>query len=364
MREVVDASDHEPLRRLLEELLEGPGDNHTGSRSTNGGALHRARRLLLLDGFGAFEAAQESVNRGWATSALIELASDARRRDLVVAVSARRRMEVPQSLLCHLGERIAHRVLDEDEATMVDAPAELAGFDLPPGRARVRGHWVQVARPAPPPKGHANPPRRLAREIPLSELSGQSAAAQDRPWCLPIGIAAHDLRPSCIDLSDAHALICGPPGSGRTTTLRTIAASAERHGIVVVDASEDGSNLESVPHVAAQHPTGRVLVLIDDLDRVIDDPGTASLLHDAITDPGSSALRMVAAADPLGLLRSYDDAVTQLRSMRTGILLGDDAHDNGDVLHHDLRARDDVPTAPGRGWLVHRGRAEIIQIAH
>ena len=73
--------------------------------------------------------------------------------------------------------------------------------------------------------------------------------------------------------------------------------------------------------------------------------------------------RIGAAGEVTGVLRCYSPVLARLRMMRTGILLGPDAHTRGDVLHHDLEARDDVADSPGRGWLTSRSSASLVQLA-
>lgn len=363
--EVVDASDHEPLRRMLEQLTSTTADT---------GSPRQARHLVILDGFGAFEQLQEPVNRGWAIEAFLDLAANGRRHGLFVAVSARRRMEVPPSLLHHLGDRIVLRAVDEDEAAMMDGPAELARVDLPAGRAWVRGRWAQIARPSGVTGATPEEPLRLNRDVPLARLhprksSGSAQSPDTRPWSLPIGMGAGDLRVASLDLSDTHALVCGSPGSGRTTALETIAMVAESAGSTVLDvpgtgSAEVASRLNDAVQRATREPARHFVVLMEDLDRCGDDPETVGALTALFGDLRKSNLRLVAAGDAMGLLRCYSDPVTRLRSMRTGVLLGADAHDIGDVLHHDLRRRDDIPAAPGRGWLCHRQNASVVQFAH
>jgi S-DNA-T family DNA segregation ATPase FtsK/SpoIIIE len=364
VRDVVDASDHEPLRRMLEELA--------GTTAGTGSPPH-ARRLVILDGFGEFEQLQEPVNRGWAIEAFLDLAANGRRHGLFVAVSAHRRMEVPPSLLHHLGDRIVLRTVDEDEAAMMDGSAELARVDLPPGRAWVRGHWAQVARPSRLHGATPGEPLRLDRDVPVARLHprespGGGNPPHTRPWSLPVGIGATDLHVATLDLSDTHALISGSPGSGRTTALETIAMVAESVAVTVLcvpgaGSAEVASRLTDAVQRAIREPAQRFLVLMDDLDRYGDDPGTTEALTALLGDIHTTNLRLVAAGDPMGLLRCYSDPVTRLRSMRTGVLLGADAHDIGDILHHELHRRDDIPPAPGRGWLCHRGNATVFQMA-
>ncbi len=119
---------------------------------------------------------------------------------------------------------------------MMDAPGALASRDLPAGRAWVRGNWAQIATPPDPAVGSilADPPR-LARSIALSGLP-----IDPETWRFTIGIEATNLRAAQADLSRSNLLIAGSPGSGRSTALATLAAAAERGGIVTIR-SGDGA---------------------------------------------------------------------------------------------------------------------------
>ncbi len=79
-RSVVRADDHEAVRRLLDELT-----HREPLRPT----------LLLLDGFGSFEEQQTRINRGEAIELFLGLTEQGPRRRIAVALTARRRSEVP-----------------------------------------------------------------------------------------------------------------------------------------------------------------------------------------------------------------------------------------------------------------------------
>ncbi len=354
--EVVDAADHEPLRRMLERLAEGHGGSVTGGSAP-------PRHLLLVDGFGAFEGLQEPINRGWATERVLELAANGRRSGLLLAVAAHRRMEIPPALMHHLGERIVLRTVDEDEATLMDAPAGLASVDLPPGRAWVRGHWAQMIRPTPaPPTSVPNQISRLPAKVTMKYVRSLPGRSTITGWKLAVGIEARTLGTAVLDLTDTHALVCGPPGTGASTALNTIVSSAERAGVDVIRSDSGADQLRAVARTAKADPTRQLLVVIENLERQVGDPEISGSLDVLLGDPRGSNIRVLGVGDPVGLMRCYDDAVHRIRSMRTGLLLGAHAHEIGDVLHHELRRRDDIPGMPGRGWLVHRTDTSIVQV--
>ncbi len=345
VRSVMGGGDHEAVTRLLGRLTEGPVERPT---------------LLLLDGFGAFEERQSRVNRGRATELLTRLAEEGRVRGVIVAMTARRRNEVPPALLHSMGERIALRSVDEDQAAMMDAPPRLAARDLPPGRTWFGGQWGQIAVTDDAP---GIDPLPAAPVLPTSlSLSSLAAPRRASLWDLALGMGADELGPAHLDLSRGGALVAGQPGSGRTSALATVRAAAQRNGISTV---EDLSPAEVLGRLVDSARSGDLtprLGLVDDLDRWMDDSEVDDLLCEVTHLARSEPVRVVAAGDPIHLRRSYADGVQRLRSSRTGILLGSGAHEWGELLHHELHRRDDIAAAAGRGWLVSESGAEIVQL--
>ncbi|MFV0317431.1 MAG: hypothetical protein ACK5O2_10805, partial [Microthrixaceae bacterium] len=367
---IAAAWDHESVRRLLEGLL--PGRGIQGGPAQEPSGIPAPHTMLLVDGFGAFEELQQTVNRGWATEALVSLALRGRARGVVVGISARRRSEVPPALANVLAERILLRCTDEDEATLLDAPAALADPDLPPGRAWVRGHWAQIARVDPPDRTEtkrtetpvAEPPR-LPTSVTLDSLTEahtRRSPHSDEPsgWCLPVGVGASRLEAVHLDLTRAHALVTGTPRSGCSTTLDTLAAGAARIGLDALR-FEGASSLHALRR-ALETPR-QTLVLVDGFDRWLEDPDIESVFDQCLDSVDSGGVRVVATVDATSVLRCYSPTLARLRAMRTGLVLGPDASSRGDVLHHELPPREDLPDSPGRGWLTTPTGAEPVQVA-
>ena len=360
--EATNAGDPEGVRRIL--------CNVTGS----------SRALLVVDGWSGFEQSQEPVNRGWALDTVADLASGSIAGDCLVAISARRRNEVPPTLLAQLTQRVLLRTVDPDEAAMCDAPAGLADSELPAGRGWFGGHWVQLAlanppalRPAgggtaegPPGRFRAGrpgtrlpEPPRLPRQVHPDQVAGASGA----PWSLPLGLGGTSLRPVALDLGARHALVVGAPASGRSTTLATIGAAADALGHRVLG----GADAAAVARAGLDHlqrrPRQPAVVLLDDLEEHLDDPDTLDALGSMVDATRRSELRLVASCDPFTLARAYEEPLLRLRAMRTGVVLGHRREELVELLHGVVEPRDDVPDAPGRGWLLSAGAAELVQVA-
>ncbi|MEZ5238475.1 MAG: hypothetical protein R2716_05840 [Microthrixaceae bacterium] len=317
-----------------------------------------------MDGYGEFERAQERVNRGWAVERLRSIAADAARSGTLVAVSARRRVEVPPGLLTHLGQRLCLRAADEDEAASLDAPAELAHPELPAGRLWSGRLWAQLAMAPPPaPCGTAElterlpAPARLPARVVATELERDGGER----WELPIAVDGDDLGTARLDLRSVHAMVTGPPRSGRTTALDTICAVAGARGIAVVRGSDPEEALRRVSGLLDEDPSRAVLVALDDLEAHLG-PHTSSEPLESLLSSGSSA-RVVASVAATALARSYEEPVARLRAMRTGVVLGPEAHALAALLDHDVQAREDLPAGPGRGWLLSGRDARPVQVA-
>jgi hypothetical protein len=174
-------------------------------------------------------------------------------------------------------------------------------------------------------------------------------------------VRADDLGVARLDLGRSGAVVAGRRGTGRTTVLAAIAEAARRRGMRVLAGDDPVEVLGDLVDTARRGETGARLGVVDDLDAVVDDPRVDDLLCEAVHLTRSEDVRLVASGDPTRLLRCFSDGVTRLRSGCTGVLLGADAHLFGDLLHTDPPARQDVPPAPGRGWLVGAGVATLAQ---
>jgi S-DNA-T family DNA segregation ATPase FtsK/SpoIIIE len=360
----VPAGDHERVHRLLRRL-QGRNDGPP--------------MLLLIDDLAAFELAQRPVNRGEALDLLTQLATAAPTRRLALAVSARRRGDVPPELLHALGERLVHRCHDRDAASGWDAPEWLADPQLPPGRVAHRGRVAQVGLwKGPLPAARA--PRRLPPEVVLDELpvpetagdgagrrAGQPLGAVRSestapPLVVPIGVEADTLGPATVDLSVHHLLITGGPGSGKSTALATLRAAASRRGLTTIVPSEPGE----LGSLLLDHPAEEarpVLVLLDDAEDWCAEPTADALLEEVLLAARARPLRLAIAGEPGALWRNGGAALERVRSGRSGVILGDAAHEHEMLLHTQLPRRDDLPLSAGRGWLLHRGAPTLVQIA-
>lgn len=373
-RAVVPVDDVERVLRLLRRL-------HRIAVSERGDGR---RHLLVVDGIGGLVETQELVNRGEAMDLLARIAADGRAAGVHLAVSARRRAEVPTGVLAGLDHRIALRCATADDAEASGGPPTLADPDLPPGRGVLDGHWVQLVRVAPrtgPAVPGEVPP--LPRTVERAALAAARAAApahapgarpteengRSAPWVVPIGLRLDDLTPAEADLGAGHLLVVGPPRSGRTTALAAVLDGAHADAgplhVVHVDGAADEPHLVlgRLAELADERSTGasrRALVAIDDVVDLLDgEAGAAAddLLLALLRDRRRPTLRVVATAEADALSRCYAAAATALRRGRRGLLLAPDPDLHPALLGTVLPRHDELPPGPGRAWAVDALRA-------
>jgi S-DNA-T family DNA segregation ATPase FtsK/SpoIIIE len=326
------------------------------------------RHLILVDGIAAFEERYERIDRGEGTDLLDRIARDGRSAGVHVAVTARRRAEVPLGLMGALSARIVLRCSTEDEAALLGLDDAAAAPDLPPGRCRVGGHTAQLAVVAPiDASADRGPcldgdPKPVPR-IPLRLLATELPPVPVDPWRIAIGLDADSWETATLDLERHHALVGGPPRSGVSSTLSSIAAA--HPGTVLLGRDDDvvGACTGALERGAEGHAT---ILAVDDLPDLLDGPDgdrVDAALQLVLRQGRDLPVRLVVGGEIDALGRCFHDALTLLRRGRTGLLLGGDPELHGGIWHASLSNRTDLPPAPGRGWLLSPTSAQRVQVA-
>lgn len=366
LADVVASDDSERVLRLLRSLHPGARDDRDGRRDR----VRRDRVVVLLDGVGNFVEHHEHVNRGEANDLLCRIALDGPSSGVHLVAAARRLAEIPVALANALEGRLLLRCATPDDAASLGVPAELADVELPPGRGVLDGDAIQVTAPpayaadVDPTPSRTEAIGRLPTWVLLRTLPSPVG------WRIPVGTAAEDLQTAVLDLSHHHALVIGPPRTGRTTALDTIAAQFARtdppHEIRRVrhhDADDAIASLESSLHPPLH---GRRLVIIDDLTDLLDStdgPVIDAILVQLLAAGTASEVRIVASAEADAVTRCYSDSLRRLRSGRSGVLLRPDPDLHPGLLHTALPRHDELPPAAGRGWIVTPDAALAVQLA-
>lgn len=359
------------------------------------------RILVLLDGYAGAAAVLERLEGGRLLERLERLVPDGPAAGVHFLVTADRRAAVPTALTSVVTTRLVLRMAERDEYTLlgVDNAAARAAR-LPPGRGFIQGSTeVQVAVLAgtDPDVEHRalldvaarareTWPGRAPRLAAMpAAVAAKTLPPPATPWVLPFGVGDAEVAPVDLDLTDGHALVTGPPRSGRTSLLETLAAVALRSpspvalalvsprrrreaeripwDVAPVDATDATDLARGLAAISALLTQGRsVLCLVDDADAL---PDTASTALEELSRRGrDEPLRLVVAVDNRWALRAYAGVVPEVRRSKQGVLLMPDAELDGDLLGVRLRPSLERAGIPGRGFLVSRGAFELVHVAH
>jgi DNA segregation ATPase FtsK/SpoIIIE, S-DNA-T family len=360
-----------------------------------------SRILVLLDNYAGFTAAFERVNLGELVDALPRLVGDGRPLGVHFAISADRRGAVPNALAGIIPAKVVLRMADEDEYAALGIPLRtVRGAQLPAGRGFLPGGLeLQVALLGDDPsgEGQATAVAALGAELrsrstspappiePLpTRVERSSLPAAKGRLSAPLGLGDAELEPVHVDLSERHFLVCGPYRSGRSTALRTLCESLRGLDLVLlaprrsplVDLAlwrEAARGTEACDELAAQlapevearrGDAGHepLVLVIDDGEELAETLGGTAL--ETIVRRGRDLdVRVVAACERQAAQRAFTGWLRELRKEEHGLLLDPDPDVDGDLLGVRLPRRSSPVFPAGRGYLVRRGAAELVQVA-
>lgn len=341
--------------------------------------------VLLVDGLGRLadsfgEARSEWIDR------LVRIVVEGRRRRIHAVVTAERRSVVPGRLAAAMSDRLVLRHPDPGEAV---EPGARAGrlTRLPPGRgllttATFVGATVQVVLP--PVDGGDGPSRTGHRLLgtPLPTVLASASVVPPvptDPGAVVLGVADVSGSTVTVDVGSADLVVVGPPRSGRSTALATIAvglAAVGRPVVVVGSASSPIGSLAGRPGLrvalgaaaagvldALDAPDGPPPVLVvDDAD----DPDLDPALVDRLTAWSRSDRIRFVVATSTGAVTGFGAApwlVRARRSRRLLVLVPDDPGEFARITGLRRSWRPGLELCAGRGLLVVDRAATLIQVA-
>lgn len=351
----------------------------------------------FVDGWGRFAEAQGEHARGAGLDAALRLLKEGPAVGVVAVVSGDRAL-LTGRVAAVLPRAWALRLTDPTDLLLAGlTQAQIPGW-MPPGRViGVRDAVVaHVGVPSSCATGEADPsgaaqvsavretlrrhhdrdslvtpaarPWRVV-ELPavchLTDLLRKPRTKEGPVQGLVVGVGGDEATPFALGVDlvrGGSALVVGPPRSGRTTTLRTVAAAAGAagHQVVWVDA-DTRADPAALPDLLAAAETGTaILVCVDDVEMVAD-----SMVEDTVLEwasrRGATGGALVVAADVTRAATAYRGLVPLAARTRTGILLSPRSAADGAVLGVS------PPTGglarPGRGVLVRRGTTTPLQVA-
>lgn len=341
--------------------------------------------VLLIDGWDALVETLDGIDHGSTSEALMALLRDGRAAGLRAVVAGHRAL-LTSRLTSVVPDRLLLAVTDPTDLLLAGLPAAACAGSPLPGRA-VRtndGATAQLAMPA----GGFDPaitqtaararerwpasPPAVARvsELPTSVMLDQLTARAAPGTGVLMGVGGDQAGPLRLDLGQHPvAVVAGPAGSGRSTTLLTVAKGLRRAAVPVVAVCPRRSPLDAGPwpvlgaqdeHLLARHLAADPLtcVLADDAELLADSPLDA-LLAELAQRRGPGAV--VVAGATSWLLGAFRGAAASARGARTGVLLRPCAPADGEVL--GVRAELTDRSAVGRGLLVVGGEQQPLQVA-
>ncbi|MBB4960237.1 S-DNA-T family DNA segregation ATPase FtsK/SpoIIIE [Micromonospora polyrhachis] len=375
--------------------------------------------FVVVDGWGTLRSEFDDIE-----TALVEVGNRGLSYGVHLVVSATRWLDLRPAVRDIFGSRLEFRLGEPgdsalDRRTAMNVPEKVPGRGITPERLhflaalprmdgrqdaetasegqaalirQIREGWTGPSAP---------PVRLLPTLLPYEELPVEA----DRPG-VPVGIAELDLRPVTIDFeTDAHFIVYGDSGSGKTGFLRLLARSlAERNTprqarLIVVDyrrgllgsvpdshlvgygtsAAVTRNIIEEVatamrarlpgPDVTAEQLRDRswwqgsqLYVLVDDYDLVAGAQNNPlAPLGEFLAQAEDIGLHLIVARRTAGAARgAYEQVQLQLRELGVPGILMSGAADEGPLLGN-VR-----PSAqpPGRGWLVDRRHGpRLVQLA-
>ena len=346
--------------------------------------------VLLLDGYAAFRAEYDDPAVQWVQDYLARIISEGPALGVLTVATADRISAVPGALSSTVSQKWVFRLADPYDYSAFGLKHQSVGV-LPSGRAVVAttSQLIQIGLPTPTlgaavARVAAGASAASRRPVTLSTLPTEvdPAALRDemnldtQMWSLPVGIAESSLAPAVLRVYQGeHALVAGPPRSGRSGLLRALVSllttTAPDVGLTVVatrpsplralDVAQVITQADELPDAlaAVAESGGRQVVLIDDAD-ALDDPDGAieRLLKQRLPE-----VHLIAAGRADTLRSAYGHWTQQVRRSRSGVLLRPDVDLDGDLLGVRLPRRAPVAVTVARGWLVNDGGTELIQAA-
>ncbi|MCL2490102.1 MAG: FtsK/SpoIIIE domain-containing protein [Propionibacteriaceae bacterium] len=408
--DIIDGSDHERVARLLTKLagmLDERTPRYAATRTSSltqyqaaTGDTRDPRILLLVDGFPAFREAYETQpGRAQYMSILARLLAEGRSVGVHVALTADRSGAIPSAMAASIQRRLILRQADENAYLGLGVAKDILDADSPPGRGVFAGETneIQIAVPSGSPSTAnqaaaidavaaqlvqqrtplAEPIKRLTNHVTIRELPATTAG---RPT---IGLEDTTLAPIGFNPQGTF-IVSGMPGSGRTTTLRSLAQTLRRwkpdlpmyyfgpkrsivwRESVWTKAATDPDNMlalitEITPGLQnASENTAGAAIMIEGVTELIGSPA-----DQAITDMIKLARRnghlIIGETDTAGWSSSWP-IVSEIRNSRRGIVLQPDSTDGDSIFRVSFPRVKRADYPPGRGLYVDAGKYWTVQL--
>jgi S-DNA-T family DNA segregation ATPase FtsK/SpoIIIE len=404
---VVDGSDSERVQRLLGKLRDVVDERSRRYQAVNAsniteyrdqaGRPDEPRILLLVDAIGVFRDEYETGPYARWFDVFQNIAAAGRQVGVHLVVTVERPQALPSALSAFIQRRLVLRQASENEYMSLNVAPDVFGVDSPPGRGVFEGKDVQVLvlggssstqhqadaaehlaaqlRAADTKRRFtAEPIGRLAERIPLSSLP---VFVDSSPT---LGVSFDTLVPIGF-VTGETLVVTGPPQSGRSSAMATLAQSLVRSGKGRLVYFGGGRSLlsgavewaaiatDDDAVTAAAADLSGALAAGDSYDAIFieDFPAFGDLfvtkaLEDLIAMCRKTGVSVIADADTSNVLSS--SLYRALLVARHGLVLQPDPFDGENLFKTPLPGRvlrGEFP--PGRAFYIRAGRTERVQIA-
>ena len=348
--------------------------------------------LLVLDGWDAFHEEYE-LHDPAVVDAVVQVLRDGAGVGVAVLLTGGR-AALSGRVAGAITHRLVLRMADEMDLVMAGLRPTQVPREMPPGRALVLpdAHELQVAAPAegaggaeqsaalrrvaasaPPPQRFR--PRRfsgLPDRLAWAALPAPGPTDHEHPSGLLLGLGGDDAEPVRLQPDPVHgrvALVAGPPRSGRTSALLTLAHQLRAEGPVLwlgcagaptgLPPGIEPADADS-PDALWQRLTERPATLVVDDVELLGDGPLDELARTWLTWCAHGHGSLLVAGTTADLVAGFRGVAHDLRRRQTGLLLQPGRND-GDLLGTVVPAARRL--LPGRGVLVQRGRPLEVQVA-
>lgn len=405
---IVSGADHERLTRLLMFLRETVDDRAVRYSRASAATITDYRRIadapdeprivVLVDGLTAFRQSYETGSKVRWLDLFTSLAAEGRPVGVHFVISVDQRTGMPSSLASAVQRRVVLRMAHPDDYAFLGVAGDVLGRSSPPGRGllndaeiqcAVLGGTSEVATQSRAVSAFGNDLRAAGvnEATPIGSLTERvlmdTLPCEVDGWPV-LGVGSTRLSPLTFEARGSF-VVTGPSGSGRTTSLASLAKSLHRWSaattlyLVTPKTSSELATLSDWAEVAAgadavialavrlqaeiregrhQGPVAVVIERVDDLAGTSAESSLSGLVKACIDND-----QFVVAEGEAAFFGSSFGLSGVLRISRSGLALQPEGIEGQTVFRSGfpLFTRADLPQ--GRGFLVERGRPEMLQVA-
>jgi S-DNA-T family DNA segregation ATPase FtsK/SpoIIIE len=404
---VVSRHDMERLERLLHRLTTVLTERQEQSSASSAAGLNELRALLpkaerpahillLIDGWDALSGVLDDHDNGRLVDLVTRLLREGAAAGIHVVATSERSL-LGGRLAAHNDHKLLLRQGDRNDYQLVGLSPSKVPAAMPPGRGwhvlsgtetqvallaagtggqeqaealRAIGARARLRDTAVPAGRRPFPVAALPRSADFAEAYGQVTAELHRPMWGLLGLGGDDAGPVGVDFAGSASAfaVLGPPGSGRSTALASLAVSLLAGGTSLVVLTPRDSPLRALARhrqarvltdldpsaqqvqAALEEFTGPRVVVVDDAD-LLAMPACDRVLKEIAVSGRDRGLGLLYGGPADSLQVAMGSWVTAAKRSRRGLLLAPKSLQEGDMIGVRLPVHL-VRSAPvvGRGW--------------